>query len=363
MPVELLDHRDEVLARDREENVRLAYVAATRARDLLVVPVLGDEPFADTWLGVLDPVVYPEPKLRRSPAPAPGCPAFGEDSVLARPPQVRREAAGSVAPGQHQPQAGGAPVVWWDPAALGLDREVEGGLRQQRILAADETLAVSEEGVLAHRAWVERRAWLLARGAVRTRAVRTVSEIVEAVPEPAPAAWSTREAAEPDAPGEGLVELADTGIDRRGRPHGKRFGTLVHAVLAAVDLAAEAPAIALVARAEGRLVGATVAEVESAVLAVVAALRHPLLRRAAASALRGECRRETPVVLPGSGGELIEGVVDLAFREPLGWTVVDFKTDAELAGRMARYETQVLLYVEAIRAATGEGARAVLLAV
>jgi ATP-dependent helicase/nuclease subunit A len=68
-------------------------------------------------------------------------------------------------------------------------------------------------------------------------------------------------------------------------------------------------------------------------------------------------------MLPGSGGELIEGVVDLAFREDGAWVVVDFKTDAEIAGRKARYETQVLLYVEAIRLATGDGARGVLLAV
>ncbi len=360
MPAELLDHRDEVLARDREENVRLAYVAATRARDLLVVPVLGDEPFAGGWLGVLDPVVYPEPRRRRDAQAAPGCPAFGDDSVLERPPRAERDAEGSVAPGRHAPQAGSAPVVWWDPAALGLGREVEGGLRQQRILAADASLAVSEEGVLAHRAWAEQRAWLLAQGAAKTRTVRTVTEIVEAVSEPAPAAWATREA---DLSSEALVELADTGVDRRNRPHGKRFGTLVHAVLAAVDLAAEAPAVAAVACAEGRLMGASAAEIDAAALAAEAALRHPLLRRAATSALRGECRRETPVVLPGRRGELIEGVVDLAFREPRGWTVVDFKTDAELAGRKARYETQVLLYVEAIRAATGEGAQGVLLAV
>ncbi|MFS8070022.1 MAG: UvrD-helicase domain-containing protein, partial [Byssovorax sp.] len=44
MPVELLEQRDEVLRRDDEENVRLAYVAATRARDLLVIPAVGDGP-------------------------------------------------------------------------------------------------------------------------------------------------------------------------------------------------------------------------------------------------------------------------------------------------------------------------------
>ena len=33
------------LRRDAAEGVRVAYVAATRARDLLVVPAVGDEPF------------------------------------------------------------------------------------------------------------------------------------------------------------------------------------------------------------------------------------------------------------------------------------------------------------------------------
>ena len=44
----------------------------------------------------------------------------------------------SVRPGLHLPQAGGHGVVWWDPHALDLDRQEEVGLRQQRILEADE---------------------------------------------------------------------------------------------------------------------------------------------------------------------------------------------------------------------------------
>jgi ATP-dependent exoDNAse (exonuclease V) beta subunit len=360
MPAELLDRREEVLRRDREEAVRLAYVAATRARDLLVVPAVGDEPF-EGWLGVLHPILYPAPPERRNPERALGCPRFGPDSVLERPLRAERDETWSVAPGLHHGHAGGPAVVWWDPGVLGLGKEPEGGLRQQRILAADDSNAVSEEGVLAHRAWAERRAWLLASGATKTRPVRTVSEIIAGVRERAPEAWTTREAGEG---AELAVELADTGADRRTRPRGTRFGTLVHAVLAEVDLGADASAVEAVARAEGRLVGAAADEVEAAAAAAIAALGHPLLRRAAESARRGECRRETPVLLPGSGGELIEGIVDLAFREPeVGWTVVDFKTDAEIAGRKAKYETQVLLYVEAIRAATGEAARGVLLAV
>jgi ATP-dependent exoDNAse (exonuclease V) beta subunit len=66
-------------------------------------------------------------------------------------------------------------------------------------------------------------------------------------------------------------------------------------------------------------------------------------------------------------GSLLEGVADLAFRETdeagARWTVVDFKTDPEIAARRAEYERQVRLYVEAVAAATGEPARGVLLVV
>jgi ATP-dependent helicase/nuclease subunit A len=46
-------------------------------------------------------------------------------------------------------------------------------------------------------------------------------------------------------------------------------------------------------------------------------------------------RRETPVLLTLDDGSLVEGVVDLTFREDtpdfIGWTVLDFKTDREFA--------------------------------
>ena len=48
-PHELHEHEAEEVARDQAEGVRLAYVAATRARDLLVVPALGDEPWEGGW--------------------------------------------------------------------------------------------------------------------------------------------------------------------------------------------------------------------------------------------------------------------------------------------------------------------------
>jgi ATP-dependent helicase/nuclease subunit A len=92
-------------------------------------------------------------------------------------------------------------------------------------------------------------------------------------------------------------------------------------------------------------------------------LQHLVLRRAQAAQGRGQCRRETPVTLCEPDGTIVEGVVDLAFADEAGWTVVDFKTDVELDGRLAVYERQVALYAAAIAAATGAPAVPILLRV
>ncbi len=158
-----------------------------------------------------------------------------------------------------------------------------------------------------------------------------------------------------------MFEHTDT--VREGRPTGKRFGVLVHAVLAEIDLNADAAAIAVAAEAHGRLLGASAADVRAAALAARDALAHPAVRRAAAS----ESRREVPVMRRMPDGSLLEGIVDMAFRDadasgPL-WTVVDFKTDAEFTGRYAKYAAQVRFYMEAIAEASGERTRGLLLSV
>ncbi len=53
------------VARDRAEGQRLAYVAATRARDVLVIPAVGDEAYDGGWLDPLMPAIYP--RDRRAP--------------------------------------------------------------------------------------------------------------------------------------------------------------------------------------------------------------------------------------------------------------------------------------------------------
>jgi ATP-dependent exoDNAse (exonuclease V) beta subunit len=151
------------------------------------------------------------------------------------------------------------------------------------------------------------------------------------------------------------------------RLSGRRFGALVHAMLASVDLTADGDAIRASAVINARLVGATEDETQAAVVAARAALQHPLLQRAAAGSTRGDLRRETPITLTLDDGSLVEGVVDLAFYEETcdfsGWTVLDFKTDREFETSSDRYKTQVALYAEALRAATGLPSRGVLLVI
>jgi len=110
---------------------------------------------------------------------------------------------------------------------------------------------------------------------------------------------------------------------------------------------------------QGRLLGATPEELTVAARAAAAALSHPLLRRAAAAE---DCRREEPILHRLEDGTLLEGVVDLAFRDASGWTVVDFKTDAQPASQ-PRYAAQLRLYCAAITAVTQLPTRPALLAV
>jgi ATP-dependent exoDNAse (exonuclease V) beta subunit len=371
-PAELREHHDEAIARDREEAVRLAYVAATRAKDLLVVPVVGDASEIDGWLRVLSPAVFPLAADRRAAQPRTGCPAFGRDTVLERPAQAQGSPLGAMAPGEHSPEVGEHRVVFWDPALLHLGESVDVGLRQQQILKADETgsptsearrggetTGASDASVRAHASWREERGARIEKAARPTVAVTVVTEALREGADLALAA----------AVGE-PVEHLSTETPRTGRPHGRRFGTLVHAVLAAVELGADGAEVADVALAQGRLVGASPEEIAAAADAVRGALAHPVLQRAAKAQARGGCRREVPVLVRRADGSLLEGVVDLAFRETEGkgkartdrWTVVDFKTDVEI-GRGEAYERQVRAYAEAIAAVTGEQARAVLLSV
>src|SRR6202035_4505666 len=83
-PIELAINEPAEIARDEAEGVRIAYVAATRARDLLVVPGVGDAEWDGGWTEPLTRAGHPPPGERRG-SVAPGCPPFKSDSVWKRP--------------------------------------------------------------------------------------------------------------------------------------------------------------------------------------------------------------------------------------------------------------------------------------
>ncbi len=361
MPDELLAHRAQEERRDREEALRLLYVAATRARDLLIVPVVGDrtaaqEEQAQGWLSKLAPVLYPPPDKVRTPLSRnpPGCPRFGDESVAPRPPQAP-SGIKSVIPGTHRPAVGAHQVVWWDPNQLQIEVEQTVGLRQIKLLEADETGAASAAGQRAYDEWVARRKEVRANAATAMIPIVTATEL---------AAQIARD--ERSAQGENATEPDNIHVvtvpHRADRPHGARFGTLVHSALLQVALDASADEIRDAVALQSRILGATDDEMAAAREAVSAALASDIMK-AAHRAVR--CLRECPVLVKMPDGRLVEGIADLAFEESLGaerrWTVVDFKTDAEISGHLATYRAQLEIYMKAIAQSTGVRARGVLL--
>ncbi len=356
-PGELLDHADEEMRRDEEEAVRLLYVAATRARDLLVAPVVADERH-NGWIGRLNPALYPEARNSRAPLErqAPGCPEFRAEIAGTRPDNAFARSSG-VTPGMHRPEAGAHRVVWWDSSILALDAHETMGLTQTRLLEADAHRERSERGTREYAAWRQRRDDLIAAGCVPLMRVASATEL------------SASGVGGGEAPGAAEIEIVR--VPRAAtRPHGPRFGTLVHAMLAQVALTASEDAVSATARFCGRIFNAPAEEVAAAAATVAAALASPLMRRAAAAAV---VRREAPMqmALPAAGpsasasaparsaipSTLVEGIADLAFLEQRDgapqWIVIDFKTDFDLDRRMAEYRIQLGLYMRAISQATG----------
>ncbi|MGH7923717.1 MAG: UvrD-helicase domain-containing protein [Candidatus Binatus sp.] len=351
-PRELQEHQAREHERDVEEAIRLLYVATTRARDLIVVPAVGDDPQeSDGWLARLNAVIYPATVERRAPAsshPA-GCPEFGDDSVLTRPPRAPGKVK-SVAPGLHRVQRGAdqIDVVWWDPRLLILNVEEKMGLRQDKLLQADENKLLSDRGIKLNERWSADRAAMLAAGMTPSMNVATATELALAAPS-APPAFAE------------AIEIEETSRDR-GRPHGKRFGTLVHLTMLRARIDAEAREIGKIAASAAKIIGASDDEIAAAATAVEAALKSPLMLRAKAAQT---VMRECPLIITLEDGTAVEGIADLAFAENgidgPAWTVVDFKTDVEVASRLDEYRAQLRFYVRAVRESTGRPASGAIL--
>ncbi len=354
-PIDLVLRGGEEAARDEAEAKRLAYVAATRARDVLVVPAIGDGPYDGGWLDPLMPAIYPPEKTRRESRRPSGCGTFtSKDTVMNRP-EGDPARPHTVAPGLHA--FDGYSVVWWDPHGLHLGAVSSFGLRRDDLIVKDGDMFAVDDRMTEYERWRENRRRTVEDA--RTPSIRVDTATAWA----AAAAESGVDMEIAGAADIRIVEIAggaafaEASAPKAGRPRGARFGTLVHAVLATVPLDAGADIIRRTAETQGRILDAKADEVSAAAAVVQAVLGHDLMARARATVA---VRRETPLSWIQADGTLVEGVLDLAFDEGDDTVVVDFKTDHELSAGEARYRAQLQQYVSAVTAVTRRRAYGVL---
>jgi ATP-dependent helicase/nuclease subunit A len=329
-PWELLDAADDERKADEEEALRVAYVAATRARDLLVVATIGEEDRQGGWLSPLHEALYPSEAQWRTSAPAPGCPPFGDATVLNRPPDQQEEI--SVKPGLHIPKAGDHAVVWFDPAVLALRVAKPEGVENEQVLSGTNEQAI--EGLRRYNEWKDARAERLERAAMPRYRVATAES----------SAGVTEAESIP-------VETVTLPV-ALGRPTGRKFGRLVHDIL---QHAASADDAVAMADTWGRRHAASDSERAAAAEAARQALEY--VARAMPSG--AERHRELAVMVRLKDGTLVDGRIDLAWIDGGMWTVVDYKTDRLEKRNVA----QVQLYALALQRSTGMRARGIVLEV
>ena len=327
-PWELLDAAEQERRADEEEALRVAYVAATRARDLLVVAAIGEEDRQGGWLSPLHEALYPPEERWRISANAPGCPIFGNATVLNRPPDQPDEV--SVKPGLHYPKSGDHTVVWFDPKVLALRVAKAEGVENEQVLSGSPEQAA--EGLRRYQEWKAGRAQKLERGAAPRYRVTTAES----------AAASTEAEHIP-------VETVTLPV-AAGRPTGRKFGRVVHDIL---QHAASPDEVVAMADVWGRRHAAN--DIERA--AAAEATRQALEYVARIMPAGAERHRELPVMVRLEDGTVVDGRIDFAWCSGNLWTVVDYKTDR----REKRNVAQVQLYALALEKATKIPARGLVL--
>ena len=322
-PWELRENQFDELERERAEGVRVAYVASTRARDLLVTPAIGDQILPDGWLAPLNRALYPPKEEWRQNEHATGTPKFqGRQTVLER--GDPNDDSPTVHPGVHDPMDGEHRVVWWDPLLLDVETPAHYGLQYEEFLKHVEP--ESAQGYRDYDTWRELRGEQLEQGSRATYRLVLPSDPLEAARPPGKYA-------------ELRIEHASLELPRNvDHPRGKGFGTLVHAMLRDAELTAGVAELEHWAQVHGALLGRDKIEQQAAVQLVEAVLQHPLLERARKAERR---YRERPVTFRLADGRIVEGVMDLYFEEADGKRViVDFKSsqrDAATSERQLRW--------------------------
>ena len=125
--------------------------------------------------------------------------------------------------------------------------------------------------------------------------------------------FDARRRLDSEAPGFSPAEVTIEDASMVGaRPSGRRFGVLVHALLAAVPVDATATQVRDLATLHARVLGASDEERDAASATVERTLKHRILAEARAASAGRACRREAPISIVRDG-VLIDGQIDLAF--------------------------------------------------
>ena len=306
---------------DEHERLRLLYVACTRARDHLIVSL--------TRLA--------ETKRLTAAAILAAAGAAGSGAVdlgtatrtsavrVGPPPAPDGESDGDSQPAEREPRPNGdSRLAEPAPRPDGNSRPAE----RERVSPP----------------LPDRADWLAEREAALALA---------SAPEAVSATGLARSAAEADDPG---LDKAEPDLElppwKKGR-YGTAVGRAVHAVLQTVDLAT-GEGLDELARAQAAAEG--VASRQSDVARLARAGLATATARAAAAAPHW---RELWVAAP-VGGRLVEGYIDLLYRDQAGrLVVVDWKTDRiegddDAAALLDRYRLQGAGYAAAVEAVTGE---------
>ena len=359
-PLDLQEHNDIEARRDEAEGVRLAYVAATRARDVLVLPAVGDGPYNKGWIRPLNRALYPPRFQWQSPETARGVPLFkGKHTIM---PDARADGQpveDTIRPGTYQltdPGSGNMySVVWWDPRELEGSPDDARGVRREDLISKDAKPGDIAADRARYDGWLEKRRQAQAAGRIASIKISTATEM-------------TKDAADRHDPVPNIL-VEDAAQLSAPRPSGKRFGTLVHALLATMPLDAGPAEATDLAALYAKLFAAPDAERDAAASIGASLVKHSRWRAAKEAAAAGRrVWREAPVSLsvktePGEAPTIVDGQVDLAYETDDGWVVVDFKTDVEIVSAQDAYKQQVALYAAAVAKATGKPATGVLLRV
>jgi ATP-dependent helicase/nuclease subunit A len=288
---------------DEHERLRLLYVAATRARDHLVVSC-HHKRSTDTYAGLIWRHFAPDDRMWRQLPDDTGSEPAVIGPVDASPVEVRR-------PYDDRPEQ------------------------------ADGTYGADDR-----ERWIGERAALL--DAAR------VSRVVSATGVARAAGLGDDEAAEPateseeDAPSEAGTLPP---VHRRGRA-GTAIGRAVHATLQIVDLAAP---LDLESHVRRQCESESIPEHVETVMALVrSALAAPAIKQAARSPHHKELFIAAPL-----GSRVVEGYIDLLVETPEGLVVIDYKTDsvssaAQVDAKLAAYELQGAAYAAVLEAVTGQ---------